>query len=325
MYTVAVATRPSPYSDLTKLKAVQMRMELIGYLTIHDTVPLSLVRYAEKCRRGELRLAVLTDRDADAKYLAKEAGILKEEDLYFAADSPSFSSWLSPDSPMKNALIQCRGSEDRAHAVKRIKAERNKTTVCVIDTLEDLDALSNADVRAAAYRSDARTPTVLSRRADVLIGWNEEGKWTHNAPACGVLQMIGYARSALLNVRAASEYLLLSQTMRLMLLLTAVLTGAPLLSPLPLLLWGLLLDFAAVLSFAFRRPQLGILTVSRSQTALLHTLTDFLFPLAAGTLSGVVLIALFAAAPYLGWSGDPQQLRAVFWVGGILTSFAASV
>jgi hypothetical protein len=47
--------------------------------------------------------------------------------------------------------------------------------------------------------------------------------------------------------------------------------------------------------------------------------------LAAGTLSGVVLIALFAAAPYLGWSGDPQQLRAVFWVGGILTSFAASV
>ena len=137
--------------------------------------------------------------------------------------------------------------------------------------------------------------------------------------------MIGFARSALEHVRTACEYLLFSQTVRLVLVLAAVIGGVPLLRPLPLLTWGLILDFGAVLSFVFRRPQMEILTVPLTRLTLPHRAADFLFPVSVGAAAGVLLSALPFLASRFGYHCDDFSLSLVLWIGGIFASFAAAL
>ncbi|MBE6559851.1 MAG: cation-transporting P-type ATPase [Ruminococcaceae bacterium] len=320
--TVAVAMRLSPYNNLAKVSALHNKLTMIGYYTVLNPVELSLTRCVQKSRTGGIRFALLAEDSEKARYLAGEAGILGENDLFVEKTEENLlSDWL--ENPENRCAVICAStSEEKKTVVKSIR-EAWGNTVCIGSEMRDLASMSEADASAAAFPGGMHHPQCVHRRADALAGQLTDGKNARSAPAFEALRMIGYCKNALINLRGAAEYLLVSQSLRLTLTLAAVMLGMPLLSPLRILSWGLVLDYAAVLSLAFRTPRLGVLEVPAKQTDLPSLRTGILFPVISGVFSAVLIAAVPWIAEAVGFPADEAGAAYIFYAGGILASLAA--
>jgi hypothetical protein len=99
--------------------------------------------------------------------------------------------------------------------------------------------------------------------------------------------------------------------------------GVPLISSVRILVWGLVLDYAAVLCLAFRRPQLSVLELPRDQLALPAPGNGIMFPVIGGILCGVILAAVPVLHRALGFSLERGAAEYLLYAGGVISSFAA--
>ena len=142
--TVAVAMRLSPYNNLSKVSALHNKLTLIGYYTVLNPVEMSLNRCVQKCRSGGVRLLLLAEDREKAHYLAGEAGILGENDLFVEkTDGNLLSGWLE-DPGNRCAVICASTSEEKKTIVKEVR-QLWTNTVCVGSEMRDLAAMSEAE------------------------------------------------------------------------------------------------------------------------------------------------------------------------------------
>jgi len=323
--TMAVAVRTSPYDNLAKASALHNKMTLIGFVVAVHPVELSLVRYVSACRESGTRLAVLTESPVRARCIASEAGILAEKDRFIdlTAGEDSLREWLTDGSDCC-AVIALKAETDRMALIRTIQ-ESVPELVYVGARQKDLSACAQANTSVAAFLSGKTCPACLYRRADAFAGRETEEGGSRSSAALESLRIIGYCRGAFANLRGAAEYLLLSQTLRLCLVLASVLLGHALFSPVLLLVWGLLLDYAAVMTFAFRAPRLADLRTPYRYAALPAPVFGFMFPIAAGVLTAVLLAAVPAVASSLGMVFSPAEILFILYAGGLLASLLAAV
>ncbi len=320
--TVAVAMRLSPYNNLAKVSALHNKLTLIGYYTVQNPVELSLNRCIQKCRTGGIRLVLLAEDRDKARYLAGEAGILGEGDLFIEKTAgEQLDDWL--ENPENRCAVICASSAEEKSAVVKAVHEAWGNTVCVGSEMRDLASLSEADASVAAFPGGMHHPQCVHRRADALAGRVTDSNSVRSAPAFEALRIIGYCKNALINLRGAAEYLLVSQSLRLTLMLASVMLGMPLLSPLRILSWGLILDYAAVLTLAFRTPRLGVLEIPAKQTDLPSLHTGMLFPVISGIFCAVLIASVPWIAEALVIPADEAGAAYIFFAGGILASLAS--
>ena len=323
--TVAVALRMSPYDNLAKASALHNKMTLVGFFTVVNPVELSLARFISACRESGMRLAVLTADPVWGRFLAAEAGLLTEKDRYIdwnGSDSV-LREWLEEETS-SCAVIHVPSGTDRASLVKTVREYLPELVYAGADQ-RDLGACTQAEASVASCVPGKMRPCSLYRRADALAGKETVSESSRSASALETLRIIGYCRGALANLRGAAEYLLLSQTLRLSLTLGAILLGYPLLSPVLLLVWGLLLDYAAVLTLAFRAPRIADLCLTAPELELPSVKNGLLFPAAAGTFTAVLLAAVPVIGSALGLESSPSEKVFIIYMGGILASALAAV
>ena len=112
--------------------------------------------------------------------------------------------------------------------------------------------LALADVGCAVADSPLRPiAESLAGRAVMAVYPEKQGTEARFGGLDGVISGVYASRQAMENVESAKLYLTAAQTARLILMLAAVLLPVPMLSPVCILAWGLLFDFAAVLVMAF--------------------------------------------------------------------------
>lgn len=319
--TFAVAVRTSPYNNLARASALQNKMTLIGYFTVLEPVEARLSRCAEQCRAGGIRLAILTDTPQRARYLSAEAGFSAAY-VDSAASAEEMAAQLADESC--HAAVLCAPADRRAEIVRAVR-EKCGETVVVGRNIADLAVFSAATASIAVFAGAENalldpTPQCVARRADAVAGRGAET----GAPAFEALRVVGYCRSALLNLRCAAEYLLISQIMRLVLISLSVFLGLALLTPLQILLWGLALDFAAVLMMAFRAPQLRVFSYAPARLELPSFRGGMLFPCAVGTLAALLLAAVPLVCEVIGFPMEAEAVRLSLYGGGLLTSLAAA-
>lgn len=119
----------------------------------------------------------------------------------------------------------------------------------------DAASLSEADIGFAVSSSEYRpVPEALSSNSCAVIypAENQKEQMPGNYGGfSGVIRAVSASKRAVGNVSSAAFYLMASQTARLVVMLAAVLFGLPLLSPVFILIWGLLFDFAASIVMSF--------------------------------------------------------------------------
>lgn len=323
--TVAVALRMSPYDNLAKASALHNKMTLVGFFSVVNPVELSLVRFVSACRESGMRMAVFTADPVRGRYLSAEAGLLTEKDRFIDWNGSDIvlREWLEEETS-SCAVIHTPAGTDRAFLVK-IMREYLPELVYAGAEQRDLGACTQAKASVASCVPGKMRPCSLYRRADALAGKETEHESSRSASALETLRIIGYCRGALANLRGAAEYLLLSQTLRLSLTLGAVLLGYPLLSPVLLLVWGLFLDYAAVLSLAFRSPRMADLRLSAPELKLPSIRNGLLFPAALGTFTAVLLAAVPVIGSAIGVEASPSEKVFLIYMGGILASALGAV
>ena len=131
----------------------------------------------------------------------------------------------------------------------------------------DSGAIMRADTGYAVVRSKYRNvPESLLKNAHVVVDTSTKQNESGFGGLIGIARGIKTARRIIYNTNAAKNYLTVSQCARLIVLLSAVLFGIPLVNAVFILLWGLLFDFIAVLVMSFEQGN-GMLVDYTKKTA----------------------------------------------------------
>ena len=155
----------------------------------------------------------------------------------------------------ENAFSAEKSTPARRGYINKSEHSDGCTVAAVGRRVCDAASLSEADIGFAVSSSEYRpVPEALSANSCAVIYPSEDQK--EQTPGnyggfSGVIRAVSASKRAVGNVSSAAFYLMASQTARLVVMLAAVLFGLPLLSPVFILIWGLLFDFAASIVMSF--------------------------------------------------------------------------
>lgn len=102
------------------------------------------------------------------------------------------------------------------------------------------------------------------------------------------MRAMKYSRAAMVNLRHSADYLLASQCARLILMIAGVFSPVGIFTPVQLLVWGLLMDFIAVLAISFQRPSSYVLSVRPDEMGLYTRISQAVQPAVCGAVWAVV-------------------------------------
>lgn len=312
---VAVAIRPSPVSTLTRPSVVRQDMCFVGYFAVSEYLAEETFRFLSDCRKDHLRFVLFSEGAESDRWFATEAGIFSHTDLYLPAES-------DPDALRHLAEGQCavviadHSPEGEARRSASIAALRESgAVVAYIDEATAPDSAARAaDVVFAAvpYTPEAMAlPQPLSATADAIVS---RGSSAGAVSDC--VQSTGLCRTSALNLRHAAMYLVTSGAAKTVMMILGAISPLPLIPPVPMLLWGLLLDVFAVLSIIYAVPPRYVYRLAPSSYAT-PEITGMAYPLASGILWGLLAMLM----PLLGAAGSSAAVTSV-WIGICLGTLA---
>ena len=314
--TIAIARRLSPFQDLSMPSAVQYNMTFLGCFSVSNALEVNGKTWIEQCRSGEMRTVVFCEDAESAEYIAKEVGLLAEQDIVCTGVDSVSDALESRD--RGNLLVQIPAS-DREAVLREIQ-NHARGVVYVGDKLADLPCLKQS-ASIAVERSADTIVESLSRRADAIIHHrNQVGCCPGSGGASDAYRMVAFSRNALANLRCASMYLLITQSLRIVLMLVAVLTDLPLPSPASILFLGCILDCFSILLIAFRKPKQNVFTLTAEQLMLPGWTNGILAAVGMGVLSGMLISLSVLLCRNLSWIFDPNAILAVQLISTVVVS-----
>ena len=313
---VGVAIRPSPVSSLTRPQLVRQEMCFVGYFAVSEFLSEETFRFLSDCRKDNLRFVMFSDGAESDRWFATEAGIFSHTDLYLTGED-------APDALCSLGEGQCAvvvadhspaGEALRARSVAALRTG-GRHVAYIDESTAPTDAAAEADVVFAAvpYTPEAMAlPQPLSATADAIVS---RGSSAGVVSDC--VQSTGLCRTAALNLRHAAMYIVISFAAKAVMMLLGAISQLPLLPPVPLLLWGLLLDVFAVLSIIYAVPPRYIF---RLAPAVYDTpeILGMMYPLASGILWGLLAMLM----PLLGGAAGSSAAVSSVWIGICVGSLA---
>ncbi len=338
---LAVAMRKSPYMQLNRAAVLTQGMTFYGFFAVAEAPEEGASEHIREMKEAGIVPILFSEKPEADLYYCHRLGLFNKNTKRVSATE---LSRVRMDTLTEDGMIVSFENLDRLHmASARAKAMKYimKGRLSEADKLLhkedpvpltaafgretwDSGVLAAADVGIAASRSDLRTvPETLSRYASVLV-YTE-----HREPVeggfgglAGLLRAVGASAAAFDNMEKAKSYLTASQTARLVILFAAVLFDIPLLTAAFILVWGILFDFAAVLTMAFDTPVADEKLRLPKKTRYPKTLLSLTEGLLLGGLLVLYIPLIRLLAPALGFvltGGEELALLS----GSILLSAAA--
>ena len=309
---IAVAKRCSSYTKLDKPALVTQYMTFVGFFAVaqeqENEADMNAHDAVEYLRERRVRPILFTETpDADLYYLHrlglfnKKTKQIKYGELdRFNYDTLDENGMIVSFAELENAYL----SSAYVRAVKLInrglkkaaeeefdETPKPKLSVVGMD-VGDSGALARAATGYAVVRSKYRNvPESLLKNAAAVIDTSDKRCENGFGGIIGITRAVKAACRMLRNIEAAKRYLTMSQCARLVVMLAAILFGIPLLGTVFILLWGLILDFAAVLVMSFDRSDGGRPKSARVKSVLIAVV--------GGVLWGAVTSAVIPLADYV--------------------------
>lgn len=309
---IAVAKRCSSYTKLDKPALVTQYMTFVGFFAVsqeqENEADMNAHDAVEYLRFRGIRPILFTETpDADLYYLHKlglfnkKTKQIKYGDLdRFNYDTLDENGMIVSFAELENAYLSSayvRSVKNINRGLKNAAEEdfedsaKPKLSVVGMD-VGDSGALARASTGFAVVRSKYRNvPESLLKNAAAVIDTSDKRCENGFGGIIGITRAVKAACRMLRNIEAAKRYLTMSQCARLVAMLAAILFDIPLLGAVFILLWGLILDFAAVLVMSFDRSDGGKPSSPRVKATLLSVI--------GGVLWGAVTAAVIPLAEYV--------------------------
>lgn len=303
---IACARKSSPYTTLNRLSVLQSGMCFMGFAAIAEAPATDAVEMVRRITEANFTVVVLSEDTEHDLYYGHDIGLFDKHTKILPFGSGEGLN-LTPGSriivEMPSVYSPSLGSNVNRSDIryKRLKAvlqagnaEKTGKTAVICRNVLDARLLTLGDVKIAAGSASRAVPQPLKTRADVVVyPKNRHGGFAE------AVESAAEAKRALANLWNAAVYLAMSQVSRLVVLLFGIMPRGLIPSPVAVLLWGLLFDFAAVLAMAFVKAPADILKFPEKRLGLPDKNKAFLKALAVGAVWGVLCGILPIALSFL--------------------------
>lgn len=262
---IAVAMRQSQFPSLNRVAILTQYMKFVGFFAISQEYEKDAAKNVGYLKKSGVVPIMFSENPDGDLYFCRRLNLFnkKTKILHVSALTSDSISGIGSD----GAIVSFKGIDSAYIAGAYSRAIKIIMSKCKQDDASDADnvvitaavgrksresgAVSKADIGFAVSQSKFRTvPDVLAKNSSAVV---------HPAPDVifgyggfdGTVRAIRESRRAIDNIDSAKFYLTSSQCARLILILAAVLFDIPLLSPVFILIWGLIFDFASALVMAF--------------------------------------------------------------------------
>jgi len=351
---IAVASKNTDYTNLTRLISCQTDLTFEGFLCIREPLLPGAAKNIAACVNSGIKVIMTTEDAVDNnRYIAAALGIVTADNqIITGAKLASMRDDMVRVNIPIYRLYQDLTIDQKRVLIALLKENGEKVGILTRE-LDEMILLRDADVGFAqsltlspkaakggvtieeisSYTDRnipvyVRNPKALARigceaikfTSDVIVSEpDKNGAGGFNA----IFGSICCARVIYKNLLRAARYLLTSQTARLFIVLYRVLFGIAVFEPLQLLFCGLILDFAAVIVIAFEKPSSDILfyesnTEEKLKKPLRHNLESVLF----GLLWAVMTVFFPVMLNKIGFTLTNAQISSMTFIGFILTQLA---
>ena len=239
---LAVSRRPSQFPSLVRLPVLTQYMTFFGYFVVSEKEE----EYARENiaflkQNGITPVLFTRNSQADYYYLRKLGLFDKSAKVSNYTEADENSSVVSFDGMSEH--------EYAASSASAMKSIGGDDVIAVGKSVWNSGVLSESEYGITVASSSMKNiPETLARNSDAAV-------YTDSVNSAGgldgVVRVLKTSKRALGNVSSAQFYLTVSQAARVVLMTASVCFGVGVMSPVFILIWGLLFDFTAVLVMAF--------------------------------------------------------------------------
>lgn len=347
---VAVATRSTHYTNLTRLPTCQSELNFEGFLCIREPILPDAAKNILACQKAGIKVIMTSSDSGDAnRYLAAALGLVNDErQIGSAEELRNARPAIRTINSGRWRLIQGVTAEDKALLIQALRDGGEKVAV-LAENLDDIALLASADVgfsQSNTLNSRSRDGVdVMSEAVSTPVGSSTTRSTAQNGCEAakflsdvivstpsgdgsggfnGMLSAITGARVIYLNLLRAVRYLLTVQSARFALILWAAISQSAGLSAVQILFAGLIMDFFAVLGIAFERPTADILNVRiETEQKLAHPLRHNLESIGFGLLWAILTAAIPPITAAIGFRMNASGITALFFVSSLFTQLIA--
>ena len=239
---LAVSRRPSQFPSLVRLPVLTQYMTFVGYFVISEKEEEYVRENIAFLKQNGIAPVLFTrNSQADYYYLRKLGLFDKSAEVSSYTEADENSSVVSFD-----GLSEHEYAASSAYAMKNIGGDN---VIAVGKSVWNSGVLSESEYGITVASSSMKNiPETLARNSDAAV-------YTDSVNSAGgldgVVRVLKTSKRALGNISSAEFYLTVSQAARVVLMTASVCFGVGVMSPVFILIWGLLFDFTAVLVMAF--------------------------------------------------------------------------
>jgi Ca2+-transporting ATPase len=313
---LAVATNYSVYNTLIRLSDTLSGMTFEGFLGFNEPLLPGVYQTVQRLQNAGIQVKLFTDDFSERNIqLARMIGIWKEEDPTRLCDREELEQmgdrvFLSRQKEI--VLFQNMNAKSEKKVITLMQQAGEKVAF-LGQNFEEIVALRQADVsytqsltlsdRFVRKKNDTeRLPLSVSKAGDGAPGGCDALRFVSDVIVSvvskqdsfgglnAVAASIERAKVIYRNIERLLTYLLTVNASRLLLLLWIFFTGTTILTPVQLLISGLIFDLGAVMIIAFEKPDRDILLQKNKSFWTKSPLAANLSGLITGVFLGILLI-----------------------------------
>ena len=325
----AIATKGTSVMNLKGLSRAQQRLTFEGFIVFRETLLPDAAKNIQMCGQAGIKVIMFCDTVSEHnRYTARALGVMKNDeeimtgkmlaemdDGVFVASARQYSLYEGLTLSQKRKVI----------GLLKLAGENVAYLGCRV---EEGPIVGDADVGycqsvTLSARADKGGVDTLNRNIPILLKSSKEGgsrgcdalkiksdvivslaDHSGNGGFNAIVKSIRVAKGVYENLYHMLGYLVTSQIARLILVIFSIFSGVSLFSPVQIIVSGLIVDFAAVMVFAFDQTKKNALTDSGNyEKRLSGLLNGFGRSLAFAGLWAVLLTLTVMLAGRFGFDG----------------------
>lgn len=296
----AIGFRDSHYNNLRRISVLHSNLCFEGFIAVADRPAEGVVKALKDFKKAGGATIIFSEKGEEDKAYAEAEGIFKTGDIYLSAKESATVKALSLEKGSLTLIETPPGADGMRERLRFMKFldEREKTVSYVGYGVEDMWNMRKVDVAFAVPSPSGVIPQGIRTEAHAIAD-------TQGGGFGAVCQLVYRCRCALLNIRGALNYLIVSQVARLVLMLLSAAAGLQMPSAASLVLWGTVMDFAVAIATANAPYQPELVRLRRGKiSATPEGKREVLIPTMYGAMCAVLSIAVpFAGKMLLSYGG----------------------
>ncbi len=224
---ICVAVRESPYNSLKRLSVLSVNLTLVGFVAVNVPPVEGFADYTAKLEASGVGAVVLTDLSGESVSFERCAGIIgSKEDIITAESSASAASAYIAEDKTVSAVYSPSPEFTDGFVTALAKAGKKPLVISA------LDFAAREGCAFVSYGTDSPASDAAAPK--------------HGRGTCGVLDSVCRCTATERTLGLLVRALLVSQTVRLLLCLTAVF-GTTFVYPSIVCFWGAVLDLVGII------------------------------------------------------------------------------